>query len=122
MAAKILFVDDEIEMGFMVSNLLKMHGYEVVTAESVEMALELSDGMPLSAIILDINLAGEDGFQLMTYLKRNHPEVPIIIYSGMEHDEAVIQKALSQGASQYIRKGGPLDDLVTAVRNTLPGA
>src|SRR5271169_1026915 len=109
MPGKILFVDDEIEMGFMVSNLLKLRGFDVVTAENAMMALELSDGMPLNLIILDINLAGEDGFQLMTYLKRNHPEVPIIIYSGMDHDEATVQKALSQGATQYIRKGGPLD-------------
>ena len=108
-------------MCFMVSNILKHHGYDVATAENVETALELSNDLPLSLIILDINLAGEDGFQLMAYLKKNHPDVPVILYTGMQHDDAVIQKALSQGANQYIRKGGPLDDLITAVRNALPG-
>lgn len=114
---KILFVDDEPEMCFMVSNIFRIHGYEVMTAETVEVALDLADGIPLDAMVLDVNLSGENGLQFMTFLHRNHPDVPIILYTGMQHDDDVIQKALKEGARQYLRKGGPLDELVQAVKS-----
>ena len=113
-------MDDEIEMCFMVSNLLRHHGYDVATAENVEVALSMCDSIPLSLIILDVNLGGEDGFKLVSFLKKNHPDVPIILYTGVEHDEELIKEALAEGASKYLRKGGPLDELVTAVQNAMP--
>ncbi|HWY74868.1 MAG TPA: response regulator [Verrucomicrobiae bacterium] len=120
MGAKILFVDDELEMCFMVSNLLRHHGYDVVTAENADVALGQADAYPLSLIILDANLAGEDGFKLMTFLKQNHPDVPIIIYTGMSHDEDTVQRALAMGARQYLRKGAPVDELISAVKAAVP--
>jgi len=100
----------------MVSNIFRHHGFEVLTAENIDVALELADGVPLDVIVLDVNLSGEDGMGLMTFLHRNHPDVPIILYTGMQHDDEVIKKAISQGARQYLRKGGPLDELVEAVK------
>jgi DNA-binding response OmpR family regulator len=114
---KILFVDDEPEMCFMVSNIFQQHGYDVMTAENIDVALDLVDGVPLDAIVLDVNLSGENGLEFMTFLHRNHPDVPIILYTGMQHDDEVIEKALSQGARKYLRKGGPLDELIQAVQS-----
>ncbi len=116
---KILFVDDEPEMCFMVSNIFRHHGFEVMTAENVDVALDLADGIPLDVIVLDVNLSGEDGLKFMSYLHRNHPDVPIILYTGMQHDDDVIKQALQQGARQYLRKGGPLDELVQAVQQVM---
>lgn len=120
MAGTVLFVDDEIEMCFMVSNLLKHHGYTVYTAENAEVALNLADAGKFSAMILDVNLAGEDGFKLMSFLHRNNPGVPIILYTGSYHDDAVVQKALKDGATLYLHKGGPMDELVEALRSVAP--
>jgi DNA-binding response OmpR family regulator len=117
MPGTILFVDDEIEMCSMVSNLFEHHGYKVLTAENATVALELADGVPLQAMILDVNLAGENGFKLMSFLHRNNPDLPIIIYTGMEHEEAVVKRALEDGARLYLRKGGPLDELIKAVES-----
>jgi DNA-binding response OmpR family regulator len=114
---KILFVDDEPEMCFMVSNIFKHYGLDVMTAETVEVALDMVEGIPLDAIVLDVNLSGEDGLEFMKFLHMNNPDVPIILYTGMQHDDEVIEKALQQGARQYIRKGGPLDELVQAVQS-----
>jgi DNA-binding response OmpR family regulator len=120
MDGKILVVDDELEMCFMVSNLLQHHGYDVVTAENADVALSHADAYALGLIILDANLAGEDGFKLMTYLKQNHPDVPIIVYTGMSHDEDTVQRVLAMGAGQYLRKGAPVDELISAVKAALP--
>ena len=99
----------------MVSNIFRQRGFDVMTAENIDVALDLVDGVPLDAIVLDVNLSGENGLEFMTFLHRNHPDVPIILYTGMQHDDEVIKKALSQGANQYLRKGGPLDELIQAV-------
>ena len=52
---------------------------------------------------------------LMRFFKRNQPDVPIILYTGLGHDDEAIQEMLRQGARQYVRKG-PLAELLQAVR------
>ena len=117
MAGTILFVDDEIEMCYMMSNYFRYSGFDILTAENAEQTLNLAGGTtPLDVIILDVNLAGENGLKLMTFLKRNYPDVPIIIYTGMQHDDETVKKALAEGAHQYLRKGNPLDELLKAVQ------
>src|SRR5277367_3303535 len=99
-AKHILFVDDESEVRFTASRFFKQHGYKVSTAENAEEALKVAGGTPLQVIVLDVNLAGEDGLKLMTFLKHNHPDVPIILFTGMVHDDETIKKLLTQGAHQ----------------------
>jgi DNA-binding NarL/FixJ family response regulator len=120
MARKVLIVDDELWMTSMVSEFLNLYGFEVATAENAETALQLAEASPPYAIILDVNLAGENGLQLLTYLHRNNPDTLIIIYTGMEHDDEVVKKALAAGAQAYLRKGGPLDELVRALESAAP--
>ena len=114
MEKKILFVDDEEDWLCVVSTTLKSVGHDVLTAHDASEAMELSEGVKLGLIILDLNLAGESGIMLMRFLRRNHPEVPFLIYTGMEHDEEAVKNMLLQGAAQYLRKG-PMEDLVKAV-------
>ncbi len=117
MEKKILFVEDEPDWRLIVTEGLKAVGHEVVAAKDASEALELSAGVPLGLIILDLNLAGEDGLILMRFLRVNFPGVPILIYTGQEHDEETVKKMLTQGAAQYVRKG-PMEDLVRAVRRS----
>ncbi len=115
-AKHILFVDDEGEVRFTASRYFKQHGYKVSTAENAEEALRVADGVTLHAIILDVNLGGENGLELMTFLRHNHPTVPIILYTGIVHDDETVKKLLSQGADRYLIKGGNLDELFKAVQ------
>lgn len=117
MEKKILFVDDEEDWRTVVSTTLKGAGHEVITAADASEAMRLSEGVKLGLIILDLNLAGESGVMLMRYLRRNHPGVPFLIYTGLEHDEEAVGKMLMQGASQYLRKG-PMEELVKAVNRS----
>ena len=67
--------------------------------------MEKAEGLKLGLILLDLNLAGESGLTLMKYLRHNHPDVPILIFTGMEHDDTTVRSMLDQGADQYLRKG-----------------
>ncbi len=117
MEKKILFVDDEEDWRTVVSATLKSAGHEVLAARDASEAMRLSEGASLGLIILDLNLAGESGAMLMRFLRRNHPGVPFLIYTGLEHDEEAVSKLLLQGASQYLRKG-PMEELVKAVNRS----
>jgi DNA-binding response OmpR family regulator len=111
---KILFVDDEADWREVVASTLKGVGHDVITAKDASEAMKSSEGVKLGLIILDLDLAGESGVMLMRFLRRNYPEVPILIYTGMEHDEVAVKTMLMQGASQYLRKGS-MDELIKAV-------
>ena len=117
MGKKILLVDDDGECRSMVAGVLKRTAYEVVAAKDATEALAMAEGTDLGLIILDLNLNGENGQVLMKFLKRNHPEVPILIYTALDHQEDEVQALLQQGASQYLRKGSS-DELVKAVKRS----
>jgi hypothetical protein len=50
----------------------------------------------------------------MKYLRVNQPEVPILLYSGMDHDDSTIRAMLDEGADQYLRKGS-IEELIVTV-------
>jgi len=117
MEKKILYVDDEPDWRAVVQEGLKAVGHAVLTAKNASEAMERVEGVRLGLIILDLNLAGEDGLMLMRFLRVNHPGVPILLYTGLDHDEEAVKKMLTQGAAQYLRKG-PMEELVRAVRRS----
>jgi len=120
MAEKILLVDDEAEVCFMISKFLRLRGYEVLVADNPVVALELSEDATLKAIILDVNLAdlaGKDGSALMAALKRKHPLSPIILYTGLDGEDEEVKDMIKQGAHQHVSKVAPLEDLLKAVQN-----
>jgi two-component system response regulator FlrC len=114
MGTTVLFIDDDQEWREMVSVSLENAGYEVVAAKDASEAMEKGEGAKLGLIILDLNLGGESGLSLMKYLKHNHPGVPILLFTSLEHDDTTIRTMLDQGADQYIRKGS-LEELIVAV-------
>ena len=115
MGNKILFVDDDKDWRLMVATWLGDAGYEVVTAADATEAMTKGAGAALGLIILDLDLAGEDGLVLMQFMKQNHPGTPVILFTGLSHDDDTILAMLREGAYQYVRKG-PQADLVKAVQ------
>ena len=115
---KILFVDDDKHWCEIVSAQLQDAGYEVLTAMNATEAMVRTEGLNLNLIILDLDLGGESGVSLMKFLKRNQVDVPIILFTGLSHDDEQILDMLKQGAHQYLRKG-PLEELRKAVEMAL---
>ena len=118
MKTKILYIDDESEWRRVVGIFLKLAGFGVFTARDGSEAMRLAESERPDAIVLDVNLAGEDGGELIGYLKAIDPDVPIILYTGLDHDTDATQRLLDLGAVQYLRKGN-LRDLVKGVEDVL---
>ena len=119
MSKKILHVDDQVVMLDLIKLLLGQAGYTTVTAQNVDDALRQAEAMAFDAMVFDVNLAGDSGLMLMDFMMHKHKRVPVILYSGGEHDQPNVQKMLTLGASEFVqkRKGS---ELVDAVKRLCP--
>jgi DNA-binding NtrC family response regulator len=116
MRPRLLVLDDEETIRQILSIFFERKGYDVTATGAVAEAIELADREGFDLCIFDINLAGESGLELLIYFKSNFPSLPIIIYTGIKDEGELIEKALLRGASGFILKTEPLDDLFEAVK------
>jgi DNA-binding NtrC family response regulator len=119
MKQHILVVDDEAPIRDLLQTYFRKHGYQVTSAETATEAMNLANEVPLQLIILDIVLADSDGMEVLSSLKAAHPHLPVIIMTGMGFDEELLQEAIQKGASGYVSKTLPLDQLLMEVHRTL---
>lgn len=119
MKQHILVVDDEAPIRDVLSGYFEKHGYLVTAASTGSDALRLANEVPINLIVLDIALADADGLELLETLKAAHPNLPILILTGMGFDEELLQEARRKGASGYVSKQLPLDQLLMEVVRAL---
>lgn len=119
---KILLADDHelVRRGF--KELLTEHfpGAIVAEAESTRKAMELLDTDQWNVVLIDINMPGRDGLDLLEDIKRAHPRLPVLVVSGYPEEEYAM-RVLKMGASGYVSKQCAADILVTAVRKVAGG-
>jgi DNA-binding response OmpR family regulator len=115
----ILLVDDEAELRLVVGSVLDAKGFQVVTADDPTDAMKKLDEFQFRMTILDINLAGEDGLRLLSFIKKNHPGCMVMLYTGLSHEEERIQEMLKMGATCYVNKAQPTAELLFAVAEVL---
>ena len=84
MNAHILFVDDEAPIREMLSLYFRKKGLQVTTAVTASEATKLAGEIPFSLAILDVELAGENGLDLLSSFKRSYPNLPVIIFTGLD--------------------------------------
>lgn len=108
-AKKILFVDDEGDWRLVAGACLADAGFEVLTAKDSAEVLQRMEHVKIEGVVLDVKLAGENGLLLLGLLKHKDPGVPVLIYTGLDHDSAAIADMLKQGATRYLRKGSMAD-------------
>jgi DNA-binding response OmpR family regulator len=116
MAGTILFVDDESDLAFMVATYFEQFGFTVLTAGDADQARQRAQGVSLGAVILDVNLPGKGSAQLLEFLKQNHPATPVILYTGRQEDDELVESMLARGAKRYLLKDGSLGTLLATVR------
>jgi DNA-binding response OmpR family regulator len=119
MKQHILVVDDEPPIRDLLASYFKKHGYDVTTASDASETMRLADEVPLHLVILDVLLPDSDGLEILQQLKAAHPNLPIIIMTGIGFDEELLQESIQTGASGYVSKTLPLDQLLMEVRRTL---
>ena len=116
---KILVVDDEFDICEILQYNLETEGFEVVTANSAEEALEL----PLQEfclILLDVMMGEMSGFQMALRLKNNSStaHIPIIFITALDGEDNLV-KGLNIGADDYIAKPLSMKEVKARVRAVL---
>ena len=114
---RILVVDDEPEITFVLRSGLTKHGYDVRVAGDGEAALDLFQAWTADIVITDLAMPSMNGLQLCQRL-RESSAVPIIILS-VKGEEATKVEALDAGADDYLTKPFGMGELLARVRATL---
>ena len=113
---KILLVDDEDSIHLIYREELEEEGYEVHSALSGEEALEKLKLITPDLVILDINMPGMNGIDVLRQMKENNPELPVILCSAYPEFK---QDFASWASDDYIVKSSNLDELKAAVKRHL---
>jgi len=111
---EILVVDDDEGVRRVLTRWVAEMGHSVRAASDAETALEMVAETPVAVALVDVRMPGHDGLWLMSQLQRAHPEVAIVLATGLlEMDPTV---TLRPGVVGYIVKPFNREDLERVVR------
>ncbi|MEW6555425.1 MAG: response regulator transcription factor [Actinomycetota bacterium] len=118
----VMLVDDhEVVLEGLIRILEKQGGIKIVTvARSAEEALEKIVRFPVDVIIVDIQLPGMNGIELIRSVKSVYPEIEAITLTVYD-DEQLAKQAIKAGAIGYVIKDAAKEELVKAVRAAAKG-
>jgi DNA-binding NtrC family response regulator len=117
-AAKILVVDDEEIVCLSCQRVLTEEGYEVITTLSGQEALQLLANEHFDLAIVDLKMPGLDGMELLRAIKREHPQVQVIMITGFSTIESAVE-AMKAGAFDYLPKPFTPDQVTLVVKKAL---
>ena len=120
MAADILIVDDEADIRELVSGILEDEGHATRLARDADDGLKAIEERRPHLVILDIWLQGSrlDGLEMLSAIKKQHPDLPVVIISGHGNIETAVT-AIRRGAYDYIEKPFKADRLVLVTLRAL---
>ena len=112
----ILVIDDSNFLQTHIGKLLKVRNYNVIPAMSAEIGLEKLNSTAINIIILDMQLPGIQGLELLRQIRKNKLfcKIPVIILSGT-HTAGLIRDSLKAGASDFIQKPFNVEELTLKV-------
>ena len=118
--ARVLVVDDEINMMELIKLTLIGEGYEIIQAFCGKEGLEKASSEKPDIVLLDINLPDMNGIEVCKRLKagENTRQIPVLFLSAMSQKEN-IEKCLAVGAKAYISKPFKVNTLVAQIRDCL---
>lgn len=108
---KILLVEDDPTLGFVVKDNLAQHNYEVQLCEDGELALKAFENGVFELCILDIMLPKIDGFAVAEKIRSKNKQIPIIFLSAKSLNEDKIA-GFKLGADDYITKPFSMEELI----------
>lgn len=114
---KVLAVDDEKDVLFIVTTALKNEGFEVTTASNGVECLKKVEEEDFDAIVLDVMMPQMDGFETLDNLNKDPrtAKIPVIMLTGLS-EKSKKRDAIDAGTLYYIVKPFEILDLVSKIR------
>lgn len=117
-APRVLVVDDEENISFLVGSALKVHGYEVCTTDSGLAAVAEAARFEPDVVVLDVMLPDLDGFEVLRRLRADGCDAPVLFLTA-RRDTADRVRGLTAGGDDYIVKPFALEEFVARVQVAL---
>lgn len=116
----ILIVDDERDIRELISDILEDEGFTTRLAGNSDDCMKAINAEPPALLILDIWLKDSrmDGIDILKTVKRDNPDVPVVIISGHGNIEIAVA-AIRQGAYDFIEKPFNIDQLLVVIRRAM---
>ncbi len=120
MRPRVLLVDDEESWLRLMEVELRVYAdaFSVMTARSGNEALGILEKNPVAVVVSDLRMPGMDGFELLSRILANYPDIPVFIVTA--HDKPKTREVVfKSGASGYLKKPFPSEELGEAILHTL---
>jgi len=115
---KVLLIDDKLEFLKVLSERLRLRGYEVTGVGSGGEALQAVEQSPFDVIVLDLVMPVMDGVETLRRLRALDPQAQIIVFSGYATSREV-EQALALGATDFLAKPADLDTLMEHINQAI---
>ncbi len=112
--AKLLIVDDELDVREFAGNFFRKRGFDILTASSGNDALRLVREESPDLVLLDIRMGEMSGVEVLRALRQRGNAVKVVMVSGIE-EESVVKETASLGAIGFIHKPLILEELEKVV-------
>jgi two-component system nitrogen regulation response regulator NtrX len=119
MTSHVLVVDDVPAMAEQYAyDLKRVGGYHTTVALGGEAALDVVAREPIDCVVLDLEMPGMNGFEVLRRLQQRDIDVPVIVYTGTGSYDRCIQ-AVRLGAYGFIDKSEPIQRVVQEIENAV---
>lgn len=115
---KILIIDDDKDLCFVLKRFLSKHGFEVLEATSGRAALEILDSVEPNLILCDFRLEDMSGSSILRKIKEKNPSVPVIIITGYSNIKTAVE-VMKLGAMDYVTKPLLPDEILLTIKKAL---
>ena len=113
--SELLLIDDDTELCDLLSRWLSQEGFQISACHDAHSARALLAQSSPDAVILDVMLPDGSGLDLLKHLRREHPELPVLMLSTYP-DRQYAVRSLKLGATGYLNKSADSEQITTAVR------
>lgn len=115
---RILIVDDDSGQRSLLNSFLKGQGFDTVTADSGERALELLRAGKFDLMISDVRMPGLTGLETLRLARKEHSTLPVLLVTAYTDVRDAVA-AMRDGAVNYLAKPIDLDELLATVRQAI---
>jgi DNA-binding response OmpR family regulator len=117
-----LVVDDNQLLNRFLTTYLREKGHRASSLTDGSKVMAWLEPNVCDAVILDIGMPKIDGLSLISIVREKHPDLPIVMFTGLGYDEEAMQTARKAGANGYVSKGLGPNEIYSALMRVLSHA
>ncbi|GAB6162377.1 hypothetical protein JCM12298_15360 [Desulfothermus naphthae] len=115
---KILIVDDDPSILDVLEIALENQGFKIFTTKTIKQAKEILFSNIMDLVILDIKLGNENGLDLLKFISKEFPSLPVLMITAFADPKTAVQ-AMKFGAKDYIPKPFDIEEFLLVVKKTI---